>query len=145
MGGLLAFLSGPLKGLMDGATGIIGKFVASPEEKTAATFQLAQLQAAVMQAVRDADAKFAEMQQNVIIAEAKSDSVLARNWRPILMLVFTAIIANTYMVAPIFHTPTTPLPDQMWDLLKLGVTGYIVGRSVEKAGPSIAQVFKGGT
>lgn len=78
-----------------------------------------------------------EKQAEVIIAEAKGESYLQRNWRPILMLTFVAIIANNYILAPYLQllisiNTTLPIPDQMWDLLKLGIGGYIVGRSVEK-------------
>jgi hypothetical protein len=36
------------------------------------------------------------------------------------------------------------VPDQMWDLIKIGVGGYVVGRSAEKAGPAMVAAFKGG-
>jgi hypothetical protein len=142
--GLLDFLAGPVKGLLDGAKGIIGSFVADPAQKLEAQEKLADLQATLQTALLAADAKFAELQQNVIVAETKSESVLARNWRPMLMYVFMAILVNNYLVSPLAHTAVVPVPDQMWDLLKLGVTGYIVGRSVEKAGPAIAGALKGG-
>jgi len=36
------------------------------------------------------------------------------------------------LVHPWFGVPMLPLPPDMWELLKIGVGGYIVGRSVEK-------------
>lgn len=33
----------------------------------------------------------------------------------------------------IFNTPPADIPPDMWDLLKLGVGGYVVGRSAEKS------------
>lgn len=76
-------------------------------------------------------------QGGVIKAEASSGSWLAANWRPILMLSFTAIIVVNYLVVPIaqwFGVSESPLilPPDMWALLKIGVGGYIVGRSGEK-------------
>ena len=41
-------------------------------------------------------------------------------------------IANNYIIVPIFNTTPAEIPPDMWDLLKLGVGGYVVGRSVEK-------------
>ena len=78
-----------------------------------------------------------EKASDVIIAEAKGDSFLQRNWRPILMLSFTAIIINNYILAPyldaIFNAGIQlEIPANMWSLLKIGVGGYIVGRSAEK-------------
>ena len=76
-------------------------------------------------------------QAGTIEAEAKSDSWLASNWRPILMLTFTFIVAMNYAIIPIaswfgLHQAPLVLPPDMWDLLKIGVGGYIVGRSGEK-------------
>ena len=53
------------------------------------------------------------------------------------MLVFVFIIANNYIIAPyakaLFDVELIlELPPQMWDLLKIGLGGYVVGRSAEK-------------
>lgn len=81
-------------------------------------------------------------QGGVIKAEASSGSWMASNWRPILMLSFTAIIVVNYLVVPIaqwFGVREMPLvlPPDMWALLKIGVGGYIVGRSGEKIAGSL--------
>jgi hypothetical protein len=77
-----------------------------------------------------------------IQAEARSESWLAANWRPILMLSFTAIIVVNYLVLPVAQwfgvtEPPLVLPPDMWALLKIGVGGYIVGRSGEKIARSL--------
>ena len=83
--------------------------------------------------------KTMEYQQNVIIAEAKGGSWLQRNWRPGLMAIFGIIVANNYIIAPYIGLFTNEhyklmldIPPDLWGLLKLGVGGYIVGRSAEK-------------
>ena len=53
------------------------------------------------------------------------------------MLSFTAIIVNNYILNPwlsaLFGIDVVmEIPESMWGLLKLGVGGYIVGRSAEK-------------
>lgn len=78
-----------------------------------------------------------QLRTQIIVAEANSQSWLARNWRPMLMTIFMAIIANNYILAPYLQAMFSwhvalDLPPQMWDLLKIGLGGYIVGRSVEK-------------
>lgn len=73
----------------------------------------------------------------IIAAEANGQSFFQRNWRPILMLTFNYIIAHNYIIAPIFHLACVPVPEQMWNLLQLGIGGYIVGRSVEKVAPTV--------
>lgn len=73
----------------------------------------------------------------IIQAEANSASWLARNWRPMLMTMFGVIIANNYILYPYLSlffegAPILEIPPDMWDLLKIGIGGYIVGRSAEK-------------
>ena len=73
----------------------------------------------------------------VITAEIQSESILARNWRPCLMFTFMFILANNYILFPylsLFGVKATILqiPEKMWSLLELGVSGYVVGRTVEK-------------
>jgi len=81
---------------------------------------------------------------SIIRAEANSESWLARNWRPMLMCLFGLIIANNYIIFPYFNmfmpekAVLLPVPEYLWDLLKLGVGGYVVGRSGEK----IVKVWK---
>lgn len=83
-------------------------------------------------------------QASIIRAEANSQSWLARNWRPALMCLFGLIIANNYIIFPYLqnflpdHAVLLPIPQDLWALLKLGVGGYVVGRSGEK----IVQVWK---
>jgi hypothetical protein len=74
---------------------------------------------------------------DIIKAEAKSEHTLAAVWRPVLMLVFVAIIANNYILAPYVEILAgqaimLPIPDNLWQLIQLGVGGYIAGRSGEK-------------
>jgi len=79
-----------------------------------------------------------QSQANVIVSEATGHSWLQRNWRPITMLVFVFIIANNYVLVPYAHAlfkfqlPVLNLPNDVWDIIKYGLTGYIGARSVEK-------------
>lgn len=79
-----------------------------------------------------------EAAADIIRAEAQGDSWLQRNWRPMLMVLFGIIIANNYLVVPLFGTPAAEIPPDLWALLKLGVGGYVLGRSAEKS----ARVWK---
>ena len=85
------------------------------------------------------DLNTAELQaaQKVITAEASGHSWLQRNWRPLLMLVIVAIVFNNYVLFPyveLFGGKATilELPDKLFNLMSIGVGGYIVGRSGEK-------------
>ena len=81
-------------------------------------------------------AKITELQTNVIIAEVQGTGLKA-NWRPITMLTFVFIIANNYILYPYVSlfwpdAPMLEIPPDMWSLLKIGLGGYVVGRSVEQ-------------
>jgi len=78
-----------------------------------------------------------QVARDVVVAEAQSDHWLTSAWRPITMLVFVAIVANNYILAPyidLFFNAGLQLdvPAPMWDLIKIGLGGYVVGRSAEK-------------
>ena len=77
-------------------------------------------------------------QADIINAEA-SGNWLQRSWRPILMLSFGFIIIYTKFVAPAFSLPNTELESDFWELLRLGVGGYVVGRSVEKVADKVTK------
>jgi len=74
---------------------------------------------------------------DIVKTEALGHSWLQRNWRPVLMLVIVAIVANNYLVAPYAQAMfgiglALDLPERLWDLMTLGVGGYVVGRTVER-------------
>jgi len=74
---------------------------------------------------------------SIIKAEASSAGFLTSSWRPILMLVIIAIVAMNYLITPIIkifypEMPLLDLPEELWNLLTVGVGGYVVGRSGEK-------------
>lgn len=120
--GLVGSVAAPLlKGLFD----VVDQAV---EDKDAA----ARIKATLQQRVLDGRMKELEAAAGVIVAEARGESWLQRSWRPLLMVLFGVIVANNYLVVPLFGTPVAEIPPDMWDLLKLGVGGYVVGRSAEK-------------
>ena len=82
-------------------------------------------------------ARLTELQASVVVAELQSGAWLAQNWRPITMLTFVFIIANNYILYPYLSlfwgkAPVLEIPPDMWGLLKIGLGGYVVGRSGEK-------------
>ncbi len=74
---------------------------------------------------------------DIVKTEALGHSWLQRNWRPLLMLTVVAIVANNYLVAPYARALfgaglALELPERLWDLMTVGVGGYVVGRSAER-------------
>lgn len=78
-----------------------------------------------------------EAKASIIVAEAQGQSWMQRNWRPLTMLTFVAIIANNYIIVPYavafgFEVPMLVIEPGMWSLLTVGIGGYIGGRTYEK-------------
>jgi len=78
-----------------------------------------------------------EAKAKIITAEAKSDHWLTATWRPITMLTFLGLV-----VADSFGWLATPLAPEAWTLLKIGLGGYVVGRSAEKVVPAMTDALK---
>jgi hypothetical protein len=136
------FLKGPLTATIEAIGGVLGKFIASPEDKLKAQLELTKIEMELREKVLQADVEFAKAGAGVITTEAGSGNWLAASWRPILMLTFTYIILHNFVLAPVFHLQVVPIPPDMWDLLRLGIGGYVIGRSAEKIVPQVAQVLK---
>lgn len=120
--------------VFDGLFGLVDQAVEDKDEAN-------KLKAQLEQVFKNADlTKFTEQiraQKDIIVAEAQSESWLARNWRPGIMALFGVIIFNNYILNPwlsaMFDVNVVmEIPIHMWQLLKLGLSGYVVGRSGEK-------------
>jgi hypothetical protein len=79
------------------------------------------------------------MRANIIVTEAKSDSWLAKSWRPLVMLMFAFVIFNDAIIVPyvdMFMEASIKglftVNDKIWTAVNVGLGGYVVGRSVEK-------------
>lgn len=129
---LAKLLGGPAKEIIGSIGNVIDSLHTSGEEKAAAKLKLLELENQFHVEVIKLEGEFAATQASVIKAEAESHSWLARNWRPILMLTFTYIIAHNYIFAPMFAVRSVQIPEQMWTLLNIGIGGYVGGRTVEK-------------
>lgn len=77
----------------------------------------------------------------IVKAEAASEHWLAANWRPVLMLTFGGLIVARWFG---FAAPNLSEAEyiKLWDIVELGLGGYVIGRSVEKVVPSLAQAMK---
>ena len=120
----------PVTALLAAGTTIVNKLFPDPLERAKAQATLIELQQA-------GELKELESAMNVIVAEAKSEHWIVAAWRPITMLTFTAIVANNFILYPylsLFWTaaPVLTLPPDLWGLMKIGLGGYVVGRSAEK-------------
>ena len=109
-------------------TGSIGKVIdgltTTDQEKLDAKNRLTEI-------VTETLSDLAAYQKEVLITEL-SGSGLQRNWRPLVMLAFAAIVVYSKFIAPAFGLPNAPLEPEFWTLLEIGLGGYVIGRSLEK-------------
>ncbi|GAA4850880.1 3TM-type holin [Algivirga pacifica] len=124
-------LSGSADRLVQSIGQVIDETVTTDEEKSQAKERISIL-------VMDNLQKVLEMQSQVILAEAKGNA-LQRNWRPIVMLMFAFVVVYAKFLAPVFQLEQVPLENQFWELLEIGIGGYVIGRSVEKVAGKVTE------
>lgn len=120
--------------LIPAVTSIIDKII--PDPQAASEAKLKMLEMAQKGELADLTTR-----AEIVKAEAASGSWLASSWRPITMLVFTSLI-----VARWFGWAAPNLTEaeyiKLWEIVELGLGGYVIGRSVEKIVPSVATALK---
>lgn len=117
--------------ITEGIGTAISENITTDEQKLAAKNQLTKI-------TTDALTQALSYQRDVLTAELNGNA-LQRNWRPITMLAFAFIVVYRYFIAPVCHLELIEMPQDFWDLLKLGIGGYVVGRSVEKVATTVTQ------
>lgn len=103
---------------------LIGKVVKDKD-------QAERLKADITMAAMEHD--FTEMKAatSIIVAEAQGGSTLQRTWRPIVMLFLTGLVGAHWLG----FTPdnlTAAEVESLLDIVKIGLGGYVLGRSGEK-------------
>lgn len=113
---------------------VVGNLFPDPAEK-------AKAEAEMMRQLLAAQSELEQAASKIIQTEAASQHWLAANWRPLTMLTFVVLI-----VARWFGWAAPNLSEaeyiKLWSIVEFGLGGYVVGRSVEKIAPSIAQAMK---
>ena len=117
-------------GAIQPVTELIDNMNTSEEEKQEAKKAIFSMQNTIQE-------QLIKSKGEIIKEEAKSEHFLTATWRPITALVFVAIIANNYIIAPytgaMFGVEIMlEIPNQMWDLLNLMIGGYVASRGAEK-------------
>jgi Holin of 3TMs, for gene-transfer release len=97
------------------------------QEQDAAAFKIQQVLA---------QADVFKAQAAIVQAEVGGSGIKAW-WRPVTMLVFVSIVVARFLG----YDAKAMTPDdyaQLWALIKIGLGGYVGGRSLEKRAPVIA-------
>ena len=129
IGGILSSLSGPLGTVAE-------RYFDNKDDKDA-------FKNAVELEILKNRKSFDDLAGSIVLAEAKSQHWLTAAWRPFTMILFALVIAVNiliipYIVIPILWMFGVPVPEfmevppQVWNLIQIGLGGYVAGRSGEK-------------
>ena len=101
----------------------------------------AQAEAEIAKQLLASSAELERAAGDIVLAEARSEHFLAACWRPILMLTFGALIVARWLG---YSAPGISEAEvlKLWDIVQLGLGGYVIGRSAEKIAPQIADALK---
>lgn len=128
-----------IKDVIGGALGpvrdVISEVVVDKDERE-------RLAAALRTAELNMAGKIALAARDVIVAEAQGEGWLQRSWRPITMLVFTGLVVAKWL--GLTDDGVTPaIEADLLAIIKLGLGGYVLGRSGEKIAKAVAPVVRG--
>jgi hypothetical protein len=123
-------------------TRLIDSLHTSEEEKQQIKAKVFEAQSQLYTATLEHEKKLIEAQSKVINAEAQGHSWLQRNWRPLTMLFFLYLLGSYWHgYAPEYLVENPQLVDQLFNLLQIGIGGYIASRGLEKVAPKMGEVF----
>lgn len=100
-----------------------------------------ELQQALQAAVLERSSEIERAAAEVVKSEAQGQSWLQRTWRPITMLTFVALIVARWLG---WSAPNLGEAEvlKLWDIVEIGLGGYVIGRSAEKVLPGIVESLK---
>ena len=109
-----------VKGVVSAVGGVIDRLTLPAREKK-------QLETDLLRVFMEWEQRVMEARTAVLVEEARGNW-LQRSWRPLVMLIFALIVlVGTFTSLPILSDTS-----RFWDLLEIGIGGYVVGRSGEK-------------
>ena len=118
----------PVKGVVSAVGEVIDRLMLPGREKK-------QLETDLLRVFVEWEQRVMEARSAVLVEEARGNW-LQRSWRPLVMLVFALIVlVGTFTSLPILSDTS-----RFWDLLEIGLGGYVVGRSGEKIAKAIFKI-----
>ena len=126
------FVAGIFKPIAD----VIEHIVPSGDARLQIQQKLLEAQFSTAEKVMDYEKQLLDGQIQIIKAEATGQSWIQRNWRPLTMLTFLALVVfDAFGILPF------RLANEAWTLLQIGLGGYVAGRSIEKVAPAITSAI----
>jgi Holin of 3TMs, for gene-transfer release len=130
----------PVSAALDIGGKIIDRVWPDPAQKDAAKLELLKMYQSGALAQLAAETELSKSAADIIKAEANG-GWLASSWRPITMLVFVGLIVARWFG---WSAPNLQQAEylKLWDIVQLGLGGYVIGRSFEKVVPTVADALK---
>ncbi len=115
--GIFSLLIGPVSKLLD-------RVLPDPAAAAAAKMKLLELSQQGQLAELDGEVKQNLAAAGIVQAEAQSKHWLAADWRPLMLLIAGALVAHLLGWTPAY--PNDPEFVNAWNVLKIGLGGYVV-------------------
>ena len=110
----------PIMSVADAVSGLVERLTLPAREKK-------QLEADVLRLLLKREKEVLRVRAALLQEEGKGNW-LQRSWRPLVMLTFAAVI----LIGTFTNISILSDTSRFWDLLEIGLGGYVVGRSGEK-------------
>ena len=110
----------PRTSVADAVSGLVERLTLPAREKK-------QLEADVLRLLLEREKELLRVRAALLQEEGKGNW-LQRSWRPLVMLTFAAVI----LIGTFTNISILSDTSRFWDLLEIGLGGYVVGRSGEK-------------
>jgi hypothetical protein len=127
-------------GLFEPARELVSELITDKDKANELRAKLFEIQTQAANKVIDYEQELVKAQSAVIVAEASSEGWMARNWRPITMLTFVVLIVAQWFGLTDEHI-TNNEAMALFDIIKIALGGYVIGRSVEKIAPQVVDVM----
>ena len=101
----------------------------------------AKAEAALQAELIAKEREFQKAAAEIVRQEAASENWLAASWRPLVMLTFTGLLVARWLG---FTAPGLSEREviALWNIVEVGLGGYVIGHTVEKIAPSIATALQ---
>lgn len=116
---------GPVTNVVDAVSRFVDKLTLPAREKK-------QLEADLQKLIQEIERDLVQARASIVVEETRGNW-LQRSWRPLVMLTFAMIV----LVGTFINVPILSDTSRFWDLLEIGLGGYVVGRSGEKMATAI--------
>jgi hypothetical protein len=133
---------GFVKALFEPVKELVSEVIVDKDKANELRASIYAIEAQVATKVIEYEAQLLEAQASTINSEAKGESWLQRNWRPLTMLTFTSLVVAKWLGLTADTGITEAVEIELMNLIQIGLGGYVVGRSAEKIVPQVAAIIK---